>query len=64
MQIMDLLPTTNMGLWPKASIAFCTSQTVCINDHYVGIAKICFSIWVHNASIVRDVHWNNRYLIS
>jgi hypothetical protein len=25
-------------LWPKASIAFCTSQTMCINYHYVGIA--------------------------
>jgi hypothetical protein len=28
----------------------------------VGIAKVCFSIWVHNASIVRYVHWNNRFL--
>jgi uncharacterized metal-binding protein len=25
-------------LWPKAGIAFCTSQTMCIDYHYVGIA--------------------------
>jgi hypothetical protein len=32
--------------------AFCNSQTLCINYHYVGIAKVCFSIWVHNAIYV------------
>jgi hypothetical protein len=31
---------------------FCTSQTMCINYHYVGIVKVCFSIWVHNAIYV------------
>ncbi len=25
------------------------------------IAEVCFSIWVHNASIVRYVHWGFLY---
>jgi hypothetical protein len=28
----------------------------------VGIVKVCFGIWVHNANIVCDVHWNNGIL--
>jgi len=28
---------------------------MCINYHYVGIAKFCFNIWVHNANIVHYI---------
>jgi hypothetical protein len=25
---------------------------MCINYHYVGIAKVCFNIWVYNAMYI------------
>jgi hypothetical protein len=56
--------SNNVGLRYNLGIAYVNIfNDERFNSSMWVLPKFVFSIWVHNASIICDVHWNNRYLI-